>query len=126
MSLPMPKPKKSRKSLRASMSDPGLAKGADKAPAPVVEEVLADPFEDWKANATMDVNKMSLTQLKLLDFEGIRDCHDNLLRENRDFKRLWISTLTDDQLYEDRTLFCEFGQAAWKTTMKKREQWKES
>jgi len=116
MSLPKPKQQR-KKSMKSSSSAPNLSSSA---PAVAEDEVPSDPFKHWKATM-MDVNKMSLTQLKLLDFDGIRDVQDDLIKENKRFQRLWIPELSDDVLYEDRNLFCEFGQAVWKATQRRQE-----
>merc|ERR1712194_888835 len=60
------------------------------------------------------MGKMSLTQIRMRDFEGLKHLQTEVKHEGAVFKQVWLKTLDDDMLFDNRTLFCEHGVLATK------------
>merc|ERR1740129_715225 len=84
-----------------------------------------DPFKDWLRTA-IDPKRASLRQRRLMSDDGLRELQGDLKVQSQRFKFRWLRELDQDDLYDDRTLFCESGRNVTKTTKKRMNAWKES
>jgi len=67
-----------------------------------------DPFRAWKLEV-MDVNKMTMKEIKSRSFEGIREMQADVKKENLAFKSLWLKETDPDILYENRMFHSAHG-----------------
>uniref|UniRef100_A0A7S2IJH6 Uncharacterized protein n=1 Tax=Alexandrium andersonii TaxID=327968 RepID=A0A7S2IJH6_9DINO len=82
-----------------------------------------DPFRAWKLEV-MDVNKMTMKEIKSRSFEGIKEMQADIKRDNRRFRNLWLREMDEDLLYEDRTLYTPHGMLATEVAERKYDAWK--
>jgi len=82
-----------------------------------------DPFRAWKLEV-MDVNKMTMKEIKARSFDGIKELQADIKRDNRRFRSLWLKEMDQDLLYEDRTLYTDHGLRASEKAERKYEAWK--
>jgi len=129
VSVPAPPKPARRSSVMAEEADPADALGQSGKGAPAAGRT-SDAFGDWKASVS-DVNKMTLTQIRMRDFDGLKHLHKEIKSEGAVFKQVWLKTLDDDQLFDNRTLFCDHGVLATKKQERrmdvfKKKNWKPS
>lgn len=112
---------------RASVSRGSVSNSSDPMNASLAKtdksDKTADAFGDWKKSVS-DVNKMSLSQIRMRDFDGIKHLHSDLKTTTAQFKQGWLKDLDDDVLYDYRTLYCEHGVQATKKAEKRMETFK--
>mmetsp|Transcript_19794 Transcript_19794/g.55654 ORF Transcript_19794/g.55654 Transcript_19794/m.55654 type:complete len:628 (-) Transcript_19794:177-2060(-) len=91
--------------LKKRRQNTSFSKTAASLLAPAEER---DPFKDWK-KSMMDINKMSLVQLKTRSDEGLKDLQFSLKLEQRKFKQITLNDMDDDRLYDNRVIYSDHG-----------------
>lgn len=74
----------------------------------VFDDKKMNAFEDWRKNGSGP--KMRLRDQVLQTEKGMQYFHDNLKKQSYRFKNFWLKDMvTQDDLYEDRTVYCSEG-----------------
>mmetsp|Transcript_48593 Transcript_48593/g.77344 ORF Transcript_48593/g.77344 Transcript_48593/m.77344 type:complete len:612 (+) Transcript_48593:67-1902(+) len=74
----------------------------------VFDDKKMNAFEDWRKNGSGP--KMRLSDQVLQTEKGMQYFHDNLKKQSYRFKNFWLKDMvTQDDLYEDRTVYCSEG-----------------
>lgn len=74
----------------------------------VFDDKKMNAFEDWRKNGSGP--KMRLRDQVLQTEKGMQYFHDNLKKQSYRFKNFWLKDMvTQDDLYEDRTIYCSEG-----------------
>jgi len=113
---------RARSESQASLGRQKASIGPSMAASVVREQ--RDPFKAWRSEV-MDVNKMTMKEIKARTFEGIKDLAREVKQQNVLFKNCWLRETDPDTLYENRTLHTTHGIRASERAERKYEAWKQ-